>query len=77
MILAAARMGERAREQRRIARAVAERRLDPVFQLRCRLRAQNVSPIRSQRAAENQVQGFTHTAEPSVEKKSISARPIR
>ena len=75
MLLAAARMGERALEKRRVPGGVTKRRLKPgggVVRM-----AQNVSPIRSQRAAENQVQGFSHTAEPSVEKKSISARPIR
>ena len=38
---------------------------------------QNVSPMRSQRAAVNQVQGLIHSAEPSVEKTVTSALPTR
>src|SRR3546814_1646346 len=36
---------------------------------------QNVRPMRSQRIAEIQVQGFSHSADPSVEKNMIAARP--
>ncbi len=75
ILLPAAGMGERALEQRRIARRLAERRGQPGAGIVAD--AQNVSPIRSERAAENQLPGFVHSAEPSVEKKLISARPIR
>ena len=75
MLVAAARMGERAREQGRVPRAVAEGGFDPGGDVGGG--AQNVSPIRFQRAALIQVQGFSHSAVPSVEKKVISASPIR
>ena len=66
-------MGERALEHRGIARRAADRGFEP-----CGVTVhQYVPPIRLQRVAESQVQGFDQAALPSVEKNTISARPIR
>src|SRR3546814_12130002 len=68
--LAMAGMGEGVEEQVLIREAMVQRRFRPFQQC-----VQNVRPMRSQRIAEIQVQGFSHPADPSVEKNMIAARP--
>src|SRR3546814_15385354 len=63
-------MGEGVDEQVLIREAMVQRRFRPFQQC-----VQNVRPMRSQRIAEIQVQGFSHSADPSVEKNMIAARP--
>src|SRR3546814_3224956 len=63
-------MGEGVEEQVLIREAMVQRRFRPFQQC-----VQNVRPMRSQRIAEIQVQGFSHSADPSVEKNMIAARP--
>src|SRR5205085_9261231 len=73
MLASEARMGQRPLEQSGVARAMAEHPLHPVQRLAVH---QKVPPVRSHRAALNQVQGLTQLAEPSVEKKTTKARPM-
>ena len=68
-------VGQRAGEGRGIGGRAAERRREPAPQFRIGKLAQNPSPIRRQRAAENHVQGSSQLALPSVEKKLTSALP--
>src|SRR3546814_1289665 len=64
MVAGGAAVGQRALEPREIAGLAAERRREPAGEV-----GQKPSPIRLQRAADTQVHGLIHAAEPSVDQK--------